>query len=54
MLAFKDKPAADAAWKAFLADPEWAKVRKITEANGALATKVDSVYLGATNYSPLK
>ncbi len=50
MLAYKDRQARDDAWKAFNADPEWIKVRK--EMNVSL--KVDSVFMSATDYSPLK
>jgi hypothetical protein len=50
MLAYKDRQARDDAWKAFNSDPEWIKVR--TEM--AVSVKVDSVFMSATDYSPLK
>jgi len=40
------------AWKKFMADPEWKKVAKETEANGKLVLKVDSIFLKATGFSP--
>lgn len=46
------REAHDKAWKEFGADPEWNKVRTETEANGKLVTKVDSIYLKATDFSP--
>jgi len=52
VLAFPSAEAKAAAWKAFFADPEWHKVRKRTQANGRLVTKVESVLLSATDYSP--
>jgi hypothetical protein len=52
VLAFPNAEAKAAAWKAFFADPEWQKVRKQTQANGRLVTKVESVLLVATDYSP--
>lgn len=52
VLAFPSAEAKAAAWKAFFADPEWQKVRKRTQANGRLVTKVESVLLSATDYSP--
>lgn len=52
VLAFPSAEAKAAAWKAFFADPEWKEVKKQTEANGRLVTKVESVLLSATDYSP--
>jgi hypothetical protein len=52
LLAFPSREAARKSWRAFGADPEWKKVVEHTEANGRLVTKVESVYLTATDYSP--
>jgi hypothetical protein len=41
-------------WDAFRNDPEWQKVAKESEANGKLVTKIDSVYMSAADYSPMK
>ena len=54
VLAYKSKEAADAAWKGFREDPEWVKARTASEANGRLVTKVESIYMDATDYSPIK
>ena len=54
ILAYKDRAARDAAWKAFGSDPEWQTARKASEAEGRLAEKVESVFMDATDYSPLK
>jgi hypothetical protein len=54
VLAYKSKEAADAAWKGFREDPDWVKARTASEANGRLVTKVESIYMDATDYSPLK
>jgi len=54
LLAFPSQEAADASWKAFRADPEWKTVQKASEQNGKLVTKVESVFLKPTDYSPLK
>jgi hypothetical protein len=54
ILAYKDRPARDAAWKAFGADPDWVKARTESEVNGRLTAKVESVFLFATDYSPMK
>lgn len=54
VMAYSSRAARDAAWKAFAADPEWQKARAESEKNGKLTDKVDSVILGATDYSPIK
>ncbi len=50
ILAYKDNAERDRSWAAFSADPEWVKTR--TEM--AVSVKVDSVFMGATDYSPIK
>jgi hypothetical protein len=52
VLAYPSREAREASWKAFFADPDWADVRKKTEANGPIVAKVESILLGATDYSP--
>ena len=55
IIAHKDREAAKASWAAFGADPEWQKVRKESMADGvSLTTKVESVFLNPTDYSPMK
>lgn len=54
MLAFKDRAAREAAWKAFTADPAWQTARAASEVDGPLIGKSDVLFLGATEYSPLK
>ena len=43
-------------WADFGADPDWKKARADSETNagGTLTTKIDSVFLAPTDYSPLK
>jgi hypothetical protein len=50
LMAYKDNATRDAEWAAFGADPEWVKTR--TEMN--VGTQVESVFLNATDYSPMK
>ena len=52
ILAFPDRAAQASSWKAFMADPQWKEVKAKTEANGTLVSKIDSVLLQATDYSP--
>src|SRR5262245_51057138 len=54
ILAFPSREARDKAFKDFGADPEWQKARSDSEKNGKLVEKVDSVFLMATDYSPIK
>lgn len=46
--------AAKKSWAGFRADPEWAKVRDASEADGKIVEKVESVFMTATDYSPVK
>jgi hypothetical protein len=52
LLAFPNRAAREKSWKEFFADPEWQAVAKESERNGKLVTKVDSVFLEPTDYSP--
>jgi NIPSNAP len=56
ILAYPTRAARDASWKAFGADPVWQAAKKASEdaAGGSLTTKVDSVFLQSTDYSPVK
>lgn len=54
VLEFPSREAAAASWKAFREDPEWQKVSKASEENGKLVEKVDSVFMKATDYAPVK
>lgn len=53
ILAFPSKEAAQKSWEAFRNDPEWKAAREASEKNGKLVDKVESVYMNATDYSPL-
>ena len=54
ILAHQSRAAAEASWKAFRADPEWVRVKAESEKDGVLPAKIESVFLAATDYSPLK
>jgi hypothetical protein len=54
LLAHKSRDEAKKSWAAFGNDPEWKKAKAESEANGKLVDKAESVFLSATNYSPLK
>jgi hypothetical protein len=52
LLAFPSREAREKDWKDFFADPQWQAVAKESERNGKLVTKVDSVFLEPTDFSP--
>lgn len=54
LLAHKSREAAKQSFANFGKDPEWQKARAESEANGKLVEKVESVFMSATDYSPLK
>ena len=54
LLAFPSQAAAVKSWKDFEVDPEWKTVKAVSEKDGPLVEKIDSVYLNPTDYSPLK
>jgi hypothetical protein len=54
VLAFPSKEAADKSWTAFRNDKDWQRVRADSERDGKLVDRVDSVFMSATDYSPMK
>src|SRR5437762_10278626 len=41
-------------WAAFSADPEWKKVSEESQKDGRIVSKVESVFMTPTDYSPMK
>lgn len=54
LLAHPSREAAKISWDGFRNDPEWKKVASASQRNGPIVTRVDSVFLRATDYSPMK
>lgn len=54
VLAYPSKAAADRAWAAFRADPDWIKAKAESEKDGTLVEKAESTYMNPTDYSPVK
>jgi hypothetical protein len=54
ILAHPSREAAKKDWEEFRNDPVWKQAREESEANGKIVNKVESVFLDATDYSPLK
>ena len=54
LLGHSDQVAFDAALQRFVAVPEWIKARDASEASGKIVEKIDSKYLKALPFSPMK
>jgi hypothetical protein len=54
VLSHESREAAAKSWAAFRADPDWVKAKAESEKDGPLTTKVESVFVDPTDYSPLK
>lgn len=53
-LRYDSREAAKKAWGSFRDDEQWKKAYAASTKNGRLVSKVDSVYMKATDYSPIK
>ena len=54
MISHKSREAANASWAAFVADPEWKKISEESQRDGKIVERIESVFVDATDYSPLK
>lgn len=54
MLEHKSQDAANASWRAFGQDPEWAQVAEASNANGNILAGIERKYMTATDYSPMQ
>jgi hypothetical protein len=54
LVAYPSREAAERSWTAFRADPEWQAVKAASERDGKLVERIDSVFLGPTDYSSLR
>ena len=54
IVAHKDRDAAKKSWDAFRKDPAWTSARDASEVSGKIVSKVESVYLDATDFSKLQ
>ena len=54
ILAHESRQAAERNWTAFLADPVRQQVWELTEKDGPINSKVDSVFLNPIDFSPIK
>ena len=54
LMAWPSRETADKTWQEFGDDPEWKALVAETEGDGRLWSKLDRLWLSATEYSPLK
>ncbi len=54
VISHASREAAKANWAAFSADPEWKKISEASQVDGKIVERVESVFMDATDYSPLK
>ena len=54
VLAYPSREAATKAWKDFQDDPDWKKAKDESEKDGKIVIHVDSVFMTATDFSPMK
>jgi hypothetical protein len=54
VISHASRDQAKANWAAFVADPEWKKIAEESQRDGKIIEKIESVFVDATDYSPLK
>lgn len=54
ILQHPSREAAKKSWADFAADPEWMKVSAESQKDGRIVSKVESVFMDPTDYSPIK
>jgi hypothetical protein len=54
IISHASREQAKSNWAAFGADPEWKKVSEESQRDGKIVEKVESVFLDATDYAPIK
>jgi NIPSNAP len=54
VVSHASREQAKANWAAFIADPQWQKIAADSQKDGKIIERIESVYLDATDYSPLK
>jgi hypothetical protein len=54
VISHASREQAKANWAAFVADPEWKKVAEDSQKDGKIIDHIDSVFVDATDYSPIR
>src|SRR4030095_2877663 len=53
LVAFPGREAREKSWKVFGADPAWQGIVKATEQEGRIVSKIESILLQPTDFSPM-
>jgi hypothetical protein len=54
VISHASREQAKANWAAFVADPEWKKVAEDSQKDGKIIDRIESVFVDATDYSPIQ
>lgn len=54
ILEHASRAQAAASWRAFIQDPEWREVAAASTADGEILGGIESEYMSATDYSPIR
>ena len=54
IISHASREQAKANWAAFIADPEWQKVAEDSQKDGKIIDRIESVFVDATDYSPIR
>lgn len=54
IISHDSREAAQASWDAFRSDPEWQRVAEQSQVDGRIVSNVESLFLEATDFSPMK
>lgn len=54
VLGHDSREAATTSWSKFREDPEWARVAEESQRDGRIVAEVESVFMDATDFSPMK
>jgi hypothetical protein len=54
ILAHDSREAAARSWDGFRQDPEWLRVRDASQVDGPIVSNVESMFMDATDFSPMQ
>jgi hypothetical protein len=54
VISHASRQAAENSWAAFREDPEWARVAEASQVDGRIVSNVESVFMQATEFSPMQ
>jgi hypothetical protein len=54
IVSHDSREAAQASWSAFREDPEWKRVAEESQTDGRVVANVESMFIEATDFSPMK